>query len=55
MSDLRNAVITSVRTGLILGIVAVFVALMGIIVDFNELEVIGGVIGLGHTIMLLIG
>jgi branched-chain amino acid transport system permease protein len=55
MSELRHAVITSVRTGLILGIVALFVALMGIVVDFNELEVIGGVIGLGHTILLLIG
>jgi branched-chain amino acid transport system permease protein len=55
MSELRDAVITSVRTGLILGVVAVFVALMGIVVDFNELEVIGGVIGLGHTILLLIG
>jgi branched-chain amino acid transport system permease protein len=55
MSELRNAVITSVRTGLILGVVAVFVALMGIVLDFNELEVIGGVIGLGHTILLLIG
>jgi branched-chain amino acid transport system permease protein len=55
MSELRNAVITSVRTGLILGVVAVFMALMGIVVDFNELEVIGGVIGLGHTILLLIG
>jgi branched-chain amino acid transport system permease protein len=55
MSKLRNAVTTSVRTGLILGVVALFVALMGIVVDFNELEVIGGVIGLGHTILLLIG
>jgi branched-chain amino acid transport system permease protein len=55
MSELRSAVITSVRTGLILGVVAVFVALMGIVVDFNELEVIGRVIGLGHTILLLIG
>ena len=52
---MRNALLTSVRTGLILGVVAVFVALMGIVVDFNELEVIGGVIGLGHTILLLIG
>ncbi len=55
MSELRNAVITSVRTGLILGVVAIFVALMGIVVDFNELDVIGDVIGLGHTILLLIG
>jgi branched-chain amino acid transport system permease protein len=55
MSELRNAVITSVRMGLILGVVAVFVALMGVVVDFNELEVIGRVIGLGHTILLLIG
>ncbi len=55
MSGLRNAVVTSARTGLILGVVAVFVALMGVVVDFNELEVIGGVIGLGHTILLLIG
>jgi branched-chain amino acid transport system permease protein len=55
MSELRNTVITSARTGLILGIVAVFVALMGVVVDFNEMEVIGGVIGLGHTILLLIG
>ena len=55
MSELRNAVITSVKTGLIIGVVSVFVALMGIIVDFNELDVIGGVIGLGHTILLLIG
>jgi len=55
MSELRSAVITSVRTGLILGVVAVFVALMGIVVDFNELEVIGRVLGLGHTILLLIG
>ncbi|TEU13635.1 MAG: leucine/isoleucine/valine transporter permease subunit [Anaerolineales bacterium] len=55
MSELRNAVITSVRTGLILGVAAVFVALMGIVLDFNQLEVIGGVLGLGHTILLLIG
>jgi branched-chain amino acid transport system permease protein len=55
MSELRNAVITSVRMGIILGVVAVFVALMGVVMDFNELEVIGGVIGLGHTILLLIG
>jgi len=55
MGELRNAVITSARTGLILGVVAVFVALMGVVVDFNELEVIGGVIGLGHTILLLLG
>ena len=51
---LRDAVTKSVRTGLILGIVAVFVALTGIIEDFNKLEVIGGVIGLGLTILLLI-
>jgi branched-chain amino acid transport system permease protein len=55
MSELRNPVITSVRMGLILGVAALFVALMGVVVDFNELEVIGGVIGLGHTILLLIG
>jgi branched-chain amino acid transport system permease protein len=45
---------TSARTGLILGFVALFVALTGIVEDFNQLDVVSGVIGLGHAILLLI-
>ncbi|GAF87366.1 unnamed protein product, partial [marine sediment metagenome] len=54
MSELRHALKASLKMGLILGLVAVFVALTGLIEDFNELDVISGVIGLGHAILLLI-
>jgi hypothetical protein len=40
--------------GLILGLVAVFIALTGIVEDFNKLEIVSGVIGLGHVILLLV-
>jgi len=54
MSELQHALKASLKMGLILGLVAVFVALTGLIEDFNELDVISGVIGLGHAILLLI-
>jgi branched-chain amino acid transport system permease protein len=54
MDELSQALKASLKTGLILGLVAIFVALTGIIEDFNALDVIGDVIGLGHTILLLI-
>jgi len=50
----QNALKASLKTGLIMGLVAVFVALTGIIEDFNQLQIIGGVIALGQTMMLLI-
>lgn len=54
MAELSRALKASLKTGLILGLVAVFLALTGLIEDFNKLEVIGGVIALGQTILLLI-
>jgi branched-chain amino acid transport system permease protein len=54
MNELQNAAKASLKTGLIMGLVAMFVALTGIMEDFNQLQVIGGVIALGQTIMLLI-
>ncbi len=52
--ELQNALKASLKTGLILGLVAVFVALTGIIVDFNQLDIVGGVIALGQVLLLLI-
>jgi len=37
-----------------MGLVAVFIALTGIVEDFNQLHIIGGVIALGQAIILLV-
>ncbi len=55
MSELRSTLRDCVRTGLIVGFVALFVALTGIVEDFSKQDIIGGVISLGHAVLLLIG
>ncbi len=52
--ELRDALKASLKMGLILGLVSVFIALTGIVEDFNKLDIISGVIGLGHGILLLV-
>jgi branched-chain amino acid transport system permease protein len=52
--ELQTALKVSLKTGLILGLVAVFIALTGIVEDFNQLNIIGGVIALGQTLLLLL-
>jgi len=54
MSEMQNVAKASLRTGLIMGLIAVFAALTGIIEDFNQLHIIGDVIALGQAIVLLI-
>jgi len=55
MSDLRKALGTSVRMGLIVGFVALFVALEGIVEVFSERDIISSLISLGHAVLLLLG
>jgi branched-chain amino acid transport system permease protein len=52
--ELQHALKASLKMGLILGLVAVFIALTGIVEDFNKLDIVSGVIGLGHAILLLV-
>ena len=52
--ELQNALKASLKMGLILGLVAMFIALTGIVEDFNKLDIVSGVIGLGHAILLLV-
>jgi len=50
----QNTLRASLKMGLIMGLVAVFVALTGIVEDFNQLHIIGDVIALGQVMLLLI-
>ncbi|MGQ9628506.1 MAG: branched-chain amino acid ABC transporter permease [Anaerolineae bacterium] len=54
MSEFRRALETSVKTGLIMGLAAIFIALTGILEDFNKQEVVSGVISLGYALLALV-
>lgn len=54
MSEFRRALETSVKTGLIIGLAAIFIALTGILEDFNKQEVVSGVISLGYALLALV-
>ena len=55
MSELGKALGTSVRMGLIVGFIALFVALEGIVKVVSGRDIIIGLISPGHAILLLLG
>jgi len=55
MKELRKAWRSILRAGLIVGFAAVFISLQGIIEAFSKRDIIGGVLSLGHAILILVG
>lgn len=53
MKTLRTHITDAAKTGIIGGIVAVFIALVGMIEAFGTRDIIGGVIDMGRTLVLI--
>ena len=54
MSVLRSIWKHSIKTGLIGGVVAVLVALIGMVETFNQRDIIDSVISMGQILLLLV-
>src|SRR5512143_1966662 len=44
-----------IKTGLIAGVIAVLLSLIGMVEAFSRRDIISGVISMGHTLLLLVG
>jgi branched-chain amino acid transport system permease protein len=55
MTSLRSIWRHSIKTGIVGGIVAVLVALIGMVEAFNQRDIINGVISMGQILLLLVG